>query len=351
MADTDDERPSLKALRPLARKPLNLSREGIVKTTFLAPDQPLPLVIEPVGESLELVAWLAGNRDLVLEKLSLYGGVLLRGFRCGGVEDFERGVRTISPEMLEYTFRSTPRTEISGRVYSSTEYPADQTIPQHNEMSYTRTWPLKIWFHCIKNAARGGETPIADSRKVFERISPAIREAFASRGVAYVRNYGGDVDLPWQEVFQTRDRSVVEEYCREAGIDFEWKSGGSLSTRQVAQGIARHPATGEAVWFNQAHLFHFSSLDPAVQEFLLNEYGEAGLPRNSYYGDGAAIEPEVLEEIREAYRQESVVFPWQEGDVLLLDNMKVAHGRRPYEGARKVVVGMAESMSSEPVAG
>jgi hypothetical protein len=69
---------------------------------------------------------------------------------------------------------------------------------------------------------------------------------------------------------------------------------------------------------------------------------EDEFPRNAYYGDGSPIETSVLDEIREVYRQEAVIYPWQEGDVLMLDNMLAAHGRMPFVGKRKIVVAMAE---------
>jgi hypothetical protein len=163
----------------------------------------------------------------------------------------------------------------------------------------------------------------------------------------YVRTYGGGLDLPWQEVFQTTDKHTVEDYCRTAGIDFTWVGDHGLRTSQVCQAVATHPETGEAVWFNQAHLFHVSSLPPTVRDSLLSSYGEENLPRNVYYGDGTRIELSVLDSIREAYRQETTAFPWQEGDVLMLDNMLAAHGRTPFVGARKVVVGMAEAFGSQ----
>jgi alpha-ketoglutarate-dependent taurine dioxygenase len=268
--------------------------------------------------------------------------VLFRGFSVRSIPDFEAFVRLVTPELLDYTFGSTPRSHLQSRIYTSTEYPAHQHIPLHNEQSYTLEWPLKIWFHCAQAAPEGGSTPLADSREVLRRIPAAIRERFTAKRVMYVRNYGNGLDVPWQKVFGTSDRAEVERFCRQAGIACEWKPDGELRTRQVCQAVATHPRTGEAVWFNQAHLFHVSNLDPAAREALLAVFAEEDLPRNALYGDGSPIEPEALEAIRGAYAQASVEFAWREGDVLLVDNMLVAHGRAPFRGPRKVLVAMAE---------
>lgn len=158
----------------------------------------------------------------------------------------------------------------------------------------------------------------------------------------YVRNYDDKLDLSWHNVFQTTNKSEVENYCRQAEIEFAWTGEDSLTTRQVCQAVAAHPKTGEMVWFNQAHLFHVSSLKSEIRESLLAAFKEEELPRNAYYGDGSPIETAVLDEIREIYQQEAIIFPWQDGDVLMLDNMLASHGRQPFTGSRKVVVGMAE---------
>jgi alpha-ketoglutarate-dependent taurine dioxygenase len=330
------------SLRDLARRKAVGTPEDLVRQALLAPGESLPLIIEPALPGVGLNGWLASHRDLVAAKLGEHGGILFRGFRIAGIDELQELIRTLSGELMEYTYRSTPRTRVRGEIYTSTEYPADEWIPMHNEMSYSRSWPSKIWFHCARAAASGGETPIADSRRVYRALAPALRRRFEEKGVMYVRNYGEGLDLAWTDVFQTGRREDVEAFCRGAGIDFEWKRDGRLRTVQVCQAAVDHPATGERVWFNQAHLFHVTSLKPEARELLLAMLGEAGLPRNTYYGDGSPIEPSVLDEIQGVYRELSVLFPWQEGDVLLLDNVLTAHGRAPYSGPRQILVGMAE---------
>ena len=340
--DAPDFRKSIKDLNSVRRKAVSLSASTLVIIERLNADTPLPTQVRPATAGVNLQTWVAANRQLIENQLAEVGGMLFRGFNVMDAGGFEQLIQCLSGDLLEYSYRSTPRSSVSGRIYTSTEYPDYQTIPLHNENAYTRSWPMKIWFFCVRAAAVGGETPIADSRKVYRRIAPQIRQSFAQRGVMYVRNYGKLLDLPWQTVFQTEDRREVEAYCRKSAIDFEWKADDGLRTRQVYQAVAAHPKTGEMVWFNQAHLFHISSLDAEVRASLLETYKPEDLPRNTYYGDGSAIEASVLDEIREAYRQEAVVFPWQNGDILLLDNLLAAHGRMPFTGPRRVIVGMAE---------
>lgn len=304
-------------------------------------DLSLPIIITPLETGHNLTGWATANRAYINNLLTTHGAILFRGFKFNGSRNFEDFVAAASgTQLLEYKNRSTPRTLVQGRVYTSTEYPASETIPLHSENSYSNSWAEKIFFFCVKAAGGGGATPIADNRKIFNRISREIREKFISKNVMYVRNYG-HLDLSWEEVFQTSDKAEVEAFCRTADIEVEWKRNGNLCTRQVAQAVAVHPITGESVWFNQAHLFHVSGLNPQVRTALLETTAEDELPRNAYYGDGSAIEDDVLTAIREAYAQEEIEFPWTSGDVLLLDNMLFAHGRKPYTGTRKVLVGMA----------
>lgn len=312
---------------------------GLSVQAFL-PDSGLPLLVEPAQpgtwnfEALHAVA---------NECLHENGALLLRGFEVLGEQAFQTLVRSFGHPLLNYEFGSTPRKAIEQGVYTSTEYPAHQVIPLHNEQSYTLQWPMKIWFHCVQPSAEGGETPIADSRRIFQQLDPALRQRFEDKRLMYVRNYGNGLDLPWEQAFNTEDRAVAEAYCRANQIAFEWKDDGELRTRQVCQATARHPVTQDWVWFNQAHLFHVSNLPPAVRESLLAVVDDPlDLPRNVYYGDGSELEESALAEIRGVLEQCTVRFPWQQGDVLMLDNMLVAHGRASFKGPRQVIVAMAE---------
>lgn len=332
----------IKQLPTIRRQTISLSQQELIKIEFVQSEKTLPLVIKPNVEGVNLLAWARSNQSLIDTKLLKYGGILFRNFSIKDVGEFEQFIQIVSSNLLEYKERSSPRSHVSGNIYTSTDYPANQSIFLHNENSYQHTWPLKIFFLCVKTAEQGGETPIADVRKVYQRISPQVREKFSQKQVMYVRNFGKGFGLPWQTVFQTTDPGKVEEYCRKNGIEVEWTENNCLRTRQVRQAVIKHPKTGETVWFNHAAFFHISTLEPTIGDSLLAEFSELNLPQNTYYGDGSPIEPTTLDEIRSAYQKETVTFPWQEGDILMLDNMLVAHGRSPFVGDRKVVVGMSQ---------
>jgi alpha-ketoglutarate-dependent taurine dioxygenase len=328
--------------KAIKRKPVTVSTQSLVKESYLEPGLTLPLVIQPEIERLNPVIWAEGARQEIEAQLLKHGAILFRNFDIDSVEKFEQFAKTVSPTLIKYHERSSPRTEVGEAIYTSTDYPADQSIHFHNEQSYTPSWPLKIWFYCKTPAQQGGATPIADGRKVLNTLDPKIVERFKEKKVMYLRNYGDGMGLTWQTAYQTTNKSDVEEYCRKSSISFEWKDANRLRTRQIFETIVKHPRSGEEVWFEHTAFFHISSLAASVRDVLLAEFAEEDLPFNTYYGDGTPIELSVLEEIRAAYQQHAVASPWQKRDLLLIDNVLVSHSRRPFVGPREILVAMAD---------
>jgi alpha-ketoglutarate-dependent taurine dioxygenase len=334
---TDLNRKKFITARP---KPIKLPQQQ-VKTDYLRPGEPLPFVITPAVEGLDLLDWVNGNKEFLEAELLRSGAILFRGFDVSAVPEFERFAMAFCKELVGDN-GELPRLNISGKIYTPVNYPADTPILWHNENTFLPRWPMRIWFFCLLPALQGGETPIADSRKVLQSINPKIRDRFSEKRIMYMRNYGNGMGLNWQEVFQTTSRTEVEDYCRKHSIEFKWKGDDRLRTRSVRPAVASHPRTGEMVWFNQATHWHISCLVPAVRESLLAVLEEDDLPRNCYYGDGSPIEDSVMEEICDAFRRTEVCFPWQKSDILMLDNMLTAHARNPYVGERKIAVAMGD---------
>jgi len=332
----------------IAPKAVNLSLEQLIKTDYLQAGEKFPLVIQPHSAEIDIISWTENNRPFLETELFKHGAILFRGFDIKSVSEFEKFAQTISPNLFA-EYGDLPRTDEGGKVYGSTPYPADKAILFHNESSHLHYFPLKIWFYCVQPAEQGGETPIVDCRKAYKLLSHQLRNKLATKQLMYVRNYAEGLDVSWQNFFQTTDKKEVENYCRQAKIEFEWYNDNSLVTRQIRPALALHPQTGEPVFFNQIQLHHISYLDTDVRKSLLSIFGESKLPRNVYFGDGTPITAAEIAEINAVYQQSQTIFPWQKGDIIMLDNMLAAHARNPYLGERKIVVAMAEMINSQDI--
>jgi alpha-ketoglutarate-dependent taurine dioxygenase len=306
-------------------------------------DAVIPDVFVPVLDGVDLAEWIKSKRPQLDHAFSEHGALLFRGFQVRSQVNFEEALDALGLERMHYREGATPRTEVGEKVYTSTEFPAEHGIALHNELSYALTWPRRIAFCCLSVASCGGETPIADVRTVCNNIDSEILAEFKAKNWMLVRNYGENLSLPWQKVFGTNEKAEVEAYCHNSNIQCEWLGDERLRTRQVRRACAVHPFNGETLWFNHIAFWHSSSLDATVREVLVRDYGEEGIPYSTYYGDGSRIEDCTVAVLRRAYDNAVIAFPWENGDFLLLDNMLIAHGRRPYKGQRKVIVAMGDA--------
>jgi alpha-ketoglutarate-dependent taurine dioxygenase len=305
-------------------------------------DTKLPLELGPNTIGPDFTSWAEEHRDPVRQQLLATGALLLRGFGEVSPETFHDAVRLLCGDPIEYRERSSPRHSVYRNVYTSTDHPAGGTIFLHNEQSYNLIWPLRIAFCCQVPPVAGGVTPLADCRAVLDLIPNYVRRRFEEQGYLIRRHFGGPTGLSWQEAFQTERHDEVEQYCKANEIELEWKDDGELTTRQVRPAIRAHPETGDQVWFNHATFFHVSTLGPRLSSNLIDAVGLESLPVNTFYGNGDKIEPETLDLLRAAYTARTREFTWLRGDVLLVDNMRIAHGRTAFTPPRKIMVAMAE---------
>jgi alpha-ketoglutarate-dependent taurine dioxygenase len=309
-------------------------------------DHWMPREISPEGLGVEasacaLVDYLRAAPDihgLLVESKAL----VFRGF---GVTADKRDevMDLLLPNRLPYVYGNAPRMKVGKNVYTSSGYPPEFTVPPHNELPYAAQWPARVLFVCERAAASGGETPVVDGARWLESLDPAVRAAYAG-GIRYTHNlhYGLGPGKSWQETFETDDRDDVEEYLAGSGATWHWKSDGGLRIAQTRPSVVHHPVTGAEVWFNQSDQWHVRGYGDDMPAALAEIMPEEELPKSVTFADGSPIPAEYVAHVRDRGFAAAVDVSWQEGDLLLIDNVLVAHGRRPFKGQRRLLVAISD---------
>ncbi|WP_405774639.1 TauD/TfdA family dioxygenase [Streptomyces sp. NBC_00859] len=303
-----------------------------------------PREIRPAG---------ATGADGIRERLAALGdfgellarakAVVFRGFAVA-----EQDVATVSalllPNRLGYMHGTSPRTQLGGNLYTSTEYPPHMTIAMHNELSYSHHWPERLFFYCATTPGSGGATPVVDGGLWMESLDAEVREAFAA-GIRYTQNLhdGFGLGRSWRETFETDDRKTVEAFLESGTFDWNWTPDGGLRMiSPIRPATYTHPITGTAVWFNQADHFHPAALGDETARELAQILPREELPQSVTFADGSPIPDAYILHIHDRGLEMAVDVDWQQGDLMVIDNVAVGHGRRPFTGDRRVLVAMSD---------
>lgn len=320
--------------------------------------EPLPLVLRPRRRTSrdDLLELVAAHRAELRRRLLDHGGILLRGFPVDSADDFSRVIDAFATgSAVGYIGGDSPRHKVTGPIYTSTEAPPAVKIPLHNELSFVRHHPKHIFFYCDIPPAQHGETILGDSRRIYAALDPDVRRRFIDKQLKYVSCYYGKsllMDLvnalqpshkSWRDVFETRDRARVEQLCREHDFEFAWHDDNWIRISQTRPAATVHPETGEDVWFSQAHLYDFNPR-------LLGWWRWAGAKlmyarrhtrmHEIFHADGSRVRRRDLYHILDTLDACTVAFPWQRGDVLLLDNVLSMHGRATFSGKRRILAAL-----------
>ena len=302
------------------------------------PGKPPMLRVDATGDA---PGWAAAHRDALRAAVAEHGSLLVRGLGLRDAVETEAVFRRLANLMIERE-AFAPRRSYSPGVYSSSKWPPNQPMCMHHELSYGLEFPGLMLFACLSVPPEGGATPVADAASVLEALPAGLIERVERVGWLLVRNYNNEIGATIAEAFGTDDRLAVESYCRANAIEFEWKADGALRTWQRRSGIVRHPLTGRRCWFNQIAFLNEWTIDPELREYLIDCYGEDGLPFNTRFGDGEAIGADIVQAINEVYEANTAREPWQSGDLMLVDNVRSAHARERFQGAREVLVAIAD---------
>ena len=325
-----------------------------VRLTPPVPGRSVPARIEPRAD-LVLERWIGEQRDWLREQLLEHGALLFRGFGIADPERFASFLDAAGLPRMDYPRGTSPRTEVGPQIFTSTETRPDVAIPIHTEMSYTSYFPEAVAFCCVTPSASGGATPLADVRRVRDRIGTDVLRPFEQRELTYVQivplEPGSVLERTWPAMFGTDDRAEVERQAAAQGIRCSWLDDGALRIENRCPALRPHPLTKEPVWFNQAHVFALRVFEyqgaQGVSEaqgdrdrFRQDRAGNDAEPYQCRYGDGDPIPEAHLDRVRRALDDETTRFDWEPGDVLLIDNFRVAHGRDTFEGERRLLAAL-----------
>lgn len=274
--------------------------------------------------------------------LDAHGAILYRGFRVDTMDDFECLVSKTMRNCRSYVGGDSPRTKLSNTIYTSTEYPAHQSIVLHNELSFSNDYPRYMYFYCLIPAKIGGETPLANNRELYKRLPKSLIEKYHNRKLKYIMNLhdGYGMGRSWQDAFETKSKIEVDDILKRRNVNYSWQEDGTLKISEIIQPIIRHPNTQEWLFFSQAHQWHPSNLDAEVRTTLLSLMPETDFYHYVCHADDGPLDIDELELTRKLIDELKIAQPWQQGDVLFIDNMLVMHGRNPFEGERKILLSL-----------
>lgn len=306
-------------------------------------DDMFPLVLEcrtalPSLSSVE--QWVRESRGRLDQQATEYGAVLFRGFPLETDQDFDAFIRAFDYPNFRYedSLSNAVRVNRTERVFTANEAPSDVTICLHHEMAQTPVYPSRLFFFCEQPAAAGGATPLCRSDILLDQLYSEFPEFVAdceSKGLLYTNIMPAEDDptsgmgRSWQSTFGAETRQQAEERLKELDYSWEWLSDGCLRSTTPVLSAVMEIETGRKTFFNQLiaafHGWKDSRNDPT---------------KAITFGDGQELNPETMDAVARIAEELTFDVPWQKGDVALVDNRVVMHGRRTFSGTRKVLASL-----------
>lgn len=306
-------------------------------------DGPFPIVLacQTSDATLEQVtAWVQENQTELAQQLTQAGTILFRDFPLAVDQDFDAFIKAFNFDNFRYedSLSNAVRVNRTERVFTANEAPPEVTIYLHHEMAQTPIYPSKLFFFCEQAAESGGATPLCRSDILFQKMEEEIPEfatACEEKGLLYTNIMPAENDpnsgmgRSWQSTFRAETKEEAESRLLELGYSWEWLDDGCLKATTPVLPAVRVLPDGRKTFYNQLIAafkgWKDSRNDPSKAITL---------------GDGTPLDKAAV--LKAADLAEEITFdvPWQSGDVALVDNYLVMHGRRTFLGTRKVLASL-----------
>ncbi|NKB34362.1 MAG: SyrP protein [Pseudomonadales bacterium] len=297
---------------------------------------------ETCGDLESTIAWLRNSKATLLEQLQNHGVVLLRGFPLHDANAFDACVSAIDLQNFSYaeSLSNAVRHNRTERVFTANEAPADVEIFLHHEMAQTPIYPSTLFFFCEQASAGGGATLLCQSDRLISLLEAEASDFVAdleSKGVRYTNIMPAAADLDsgqgrsWQDTLGVSNKEAAEARLRKLGYCWEWQKGQSLKVTTPVLPAVRKLGNGSKSFFNQ----------------LIAAYKGWKDSRNDgrkviQFGDDTAIADELMERVCSLAEDITFDHYWENGDLAIVDNFQIMHGRRPYQGQRKILASLAQ---------
>ncbi|MDH3635923.1 MAG: TauD/TfdA family dioxygenase [Gammaproteobacteria bacterium] len=280
----------------------------------------------------------SGRTEAIAEvhrKLDVERAALLRNTGMTRLSEMATWAELLDLQPMDYTGGTGHRKPMGAGVLSVGIEPHYTNIEPHCEMSFWTYYPRYILFGCVEIPSTGGETVIADNRRVTEEVwVMKTGQRIFEKGIRYIRNFA-DANSPacipstksWQEAFEISDWGELEDFCEDKDWQLLRREDGSVQVSYSEVGFEYDPRTGTNLLFtSMARLGRaFDNWPP------YNSLPNDQRPYHVTYADGSEFSSEDLDTLDRIFARHSIPIPWQPGDIAVLDNITWPHARPPYQ--------------------
>jgi hypothetical protein len=301
---------------------------------------PLVYAAQPNTQSDAVQRWLAQHKSQIEMELEINGAVLFRDFGIVDDQGFDTFIRAFDWPSFTYeeSLSNAVRHNRTELVFTANEAPPSVSIFLHHEMAQTPIYPSKLFFFCEQAAASGGATPICRSDILLEQLQaeiPGFLKACEEKGIRYSQTMPAENDLQsgqgrsWASTLSAANIEEAEAKLKRLNYKWQWQSDGSLSVTTPVLPAVKMLQDGRKVFFNQL-----------IAAFRGWQDARNNSEKSICYGDDSPISNDDMAVVIKLADELTFDIPWQTGDIVLVDNFVTMHGRRPFEGQRKVLASL-----------